>query len=206
MLNILMQEKDAKLLQSSALVVADQIVSHIPALNIAWGLSKALYESGMKLRQQKALEWVEMVRDNPHTFTKELLENIEFQDGFVCALEKYLTERNESKRKTFRTIFLGYADSDHREAFPLEKYIHTLSQLTEEDILTLRDVDVARDDTNYQVYGNNDQKITNIYNLINLGILHTDPSSRMGPILAPFVWLSDFGKEFRKYIVDRRAV
>lgn len=195
-----MDEKDKQTLKSSALVVADQIASSIPALNVAWGLSKALYGAGLKLRQQRALEWVEMVRDNSGTFTKELLEEEEFQDGFVFALEKYLTERSEEKRQYFRSIFLGYASTNQKSTFQLEKLIHTLSQMSQEDIKVLRDVDVSRTDKNYQIYGNEAQHLTSIYNLINLGILLNDPSSRLGPVNAPFVWISEFGREFITFI------
>lgn len=195
-----MSDKDKQLLRDSALVVADQIASSIPALNIAWGLSKALFGAGMKLRQQKALKWVEMVRDHPEIFTKELLEQEEFQDGFVTAFEKYLTERSEEKRKYFRNIFLGYANSDNKQLFPLEKFIHTLSQMSIEDVEVLRDVDISRQDRNYQIYGNEDTSLASIYSLINLGILMSDPSSRLGSMNAPFVLISEFGKEFVNYI------
>jgi hypothetical protein len=195
-----MNKKDKQIIKDSALVVADEIVSSIPALNIAWGLSKALFGAGLKLRQQKALEWVEMVRDNPGIFTRELLEQEEFQDGFVFALEKYLTERNEGKREYFRSIFLGYAVAERKSIFQLERFIHTLSQMSSEDIRILRDVDVSRKDKNYQIYGNEAIHLANIYNLINLGILLNDPSSRVGPVNAPFVWISEFGEEFIKYL------
>lgn len=195
-----MDEKDKQILKDSALVIADQIASNIPGLNIAWGLSKALYGVGLRLREQKALEWVEMVRDNPSVFTQELLEQQEFQDGFVFALEKYLTERNEEKRKYNRNIFLGYATAGDKTEFPLEKFLHTLSQLNSADIAVLRDVDVSREDKNYQVYGESDKNLSNIYALINTGILHNDPSPRIGPITGPFVWVSEFGRAFIKYI------
>jgi hypothetical protein len=197
-----MNDKDKQLLKDSALVVADQIVSSIPALNIAWGLSKALFSAGMKLRQQKVLEWVEMIRDHPEVFTKKLLSQEEFQDGFALALEKYIIERNENKRKYFRNIFLGFSTSENKYSFTLERFIHTLSQLSIKDIEILRDVDINRQDRNYQIYGNQDTALANIYNLISLGILLNDPSSRLGPINAPFVWISDYGKEFIKYLSD----
>jgi hypothetical protein len=193
-----MKEKDKQILKDSA----DVVVSAIPALNIAWGLSKALYGAGLKLRQQKALEWVEMIRDNPGIFTQELLMQEEFQDGFVFALEKYIIERNEEKRKVFKNIFLGYTTTSQKLLFPLEKYIHTLSQLNIVDINVLKDVDTLRTDRNYQIYGNDSRNLSNIFTLINLGILHNDPSSRMGPVDAPFIWISEFGKEFIKYIKD----
>ena len=191
-----MNEKDKQILKDST----DVIVSAIPALNIAWGLSKALYGAGLKLRQQKALEWIEMIRDNPGIFTHELLLQEEFQDGFVFALEKYIIERSEEKRRVFKDIFLGYASTSQKLLFPLEKYVHTLSQLNIDDINVLKDVDVSRTDRNYQIYGNETKNLSNIFALINLGILHNDPSSRMGPVDAPFIWISEFGKEFIKYI------
>lgn len=178
----------------------DAIVSAVPGLNVAWGLSKALYGAGLKLRRQKALEWVEMVKDNPAIFARELLEQEEFQDGFVVALEKYLTERSEIKRKYFQKIFLGYSLTDHKDTFQLEKFIHTLSQLSPDDILVLKDIDTSRQDTNYQIYGNERTRLSNIYNLINLGILHNDTGSRIGPVESPFVFISEFGKEFVKYL------
>ncbi|MBU1092413.1 hypothetical protein KJ836_01965 [Patescibacteria group bacterium] len=198
-------EINKQILKDSALVVADQIASSIPVLNIAWGLSKALYGAGLKIRQQKALEWVEMVRDNPAVFTQKLLEQEEFQDGFVYALEKYLLERNEDKKSYFKNIFLGYAQANSMRDFPLEKFIHTLSQLNEIDIEVIRDIDLTRTDKNYQIYGNEERRLTNIFNLISLGILHSDPSSRLGPMKAPFVWISEFGREFIKYLKTAKS-
>lgn len=195
-----MNEKDKIILGDSV----DAIVSSMPGLNIAWGLSMALYGSGLKLRQKKALEWVEMIKDNPYIFTQELLKNEIFQDGFACALEKYIIERNEKKRKYFRNIFLGFSISDDKQDFPLEKFIHTLSQSSEVDIEVLRDANVIHEDKDYQIYGNKNYRISNIHNLINLGILGNDPSSRLGHLNAPFVWVSEFGKEFIKYIENEK--
>lgn len=198
-----MKTKDKQLIKDSALVVADQIASSIPALNIAWGLSKALYGAGIKLRQQRALEWVEMVRDHPEVFTKQLLGQDEFQDGFVFALERYLIERNEEKRQIFRNIFLGFAQADDKETFPLEKFTHTLSQLSELDIAVMKDIDLNEQGRNYQIYGDNPKRIENIFNLINLGILLETTGNRLGhnsEKSPPFVKVSFFGKEFVQYI------
>ena len=198
-----MDKKDAQIIKDSALVVADQIASSIPALNLAWGLAKALFGAGLKLRQQRAKEWVEMIRDNTEIFTRAILEQEEFQDGFVYALERYLTERSEEKRKYFKNIFLGYATVERKSTFQLEKFIHTLSQMSSEDIVVLKDVDISRKDRNYQIYEQQTTHLASIYNLITLGILLNDPSSRIGPSnLIPFVWISEFGKEFIKYIKE----
>lgn len=198
-------EKDKIILEDSGLVVADAIVSSIPGLNIPWNLSKAFFEAGMKLRVKKAVEWVEMVRDNPSVFTKDLWSDEKFQDGFVVALEKYLVERDESKRQIFRNIFLGYVQAQDKEKFPLEKFIHTLSQMGEMDIEVLRDVKIDEqglDYKNYQIYGNTPDRIEYIYNLINLGLLLDVTGSRLGhsPENSPWVRPTYFCKEFVKYI------
>lgn len=86
-------EKNKQIIKDSALVIADQIASTLPGLNIAWNLSKALYGAGLKLREQRALEWVEMVRDHPSAFTELILKDAKFQDGFVYALERYIREK-----------------------------------------------------------------------------------------------------------------
>lgn len=194
-----MNEKDKQLLKDSAMVVADQIASTLPGLNIAWGLSKALYGAGLKLREQRALEWVEMVRDNPSAFTESILQDAKFQDGFVYALERYIREKNENKRTTMRAIFLGFALSPNQDSFELERMYHVVSILNFKDITVLKDVNVTRDDF-HQVYEQTADKNENVYNLVNAGILMSDYSSRIGPIAAPFVKATAFGKSFIKFL------
>jgi hypothetical protein len=194
-----MQQKNKQLLKDSALVMADQIASTLPGLNIAWGLSKALYGAGLKLREQRALEWVEMVRDNPSAFTESILQDAKFQDGFVYALERYIREKNENKRTTMRAIFLGFALSSNQDRFELERMYHVISILNLEDITVLKDVNVTRDDF-HQVYEQTADKNENVYNLVSAGILMSDYSSRIGPIAAPFIKITEFGKDFIKFL------
>lgn len=180
----------------------DAIVNQIPGLNLAWGLSKALFGAGIKLREKRAMEWVEMIRKNPSIMTAQVLSDEIFQDGFAFALEKYLTERNEEKRKTFRNIFLGFAKAQDKSKFPLEKLIHTLSQLSERDIEVLGDVNIEEKGRNYQIYGGNYNRIENIYNLIGLGLLSDVTGDRAGHHLenSPFVISTYYCKEFVEYL------
>lgn len=209
--------KDKILIQDSALVMADQIASNIPLLNIAWGLSKAFLGSGLKLRQDRALEWVEMIRDNPNIFTKIVLNNQNFQDGFVYSLENFIRERSEEKRKIIKKFFLGFSESESEKQkdFLLEKIFHSLAQLSPDDIKVLRDVSIKDatafkpEDENgnpenknllYQIYGNKIIYRENIYNLINLGLFIDETGNRLGHHYAPLITLSKFGLEFIKYI------
>lgn len=193
--------KDKIILKDVALATADIIASKV-GLDIPWKLSKALFGAGMKLREKRALEWVEMVRDNPSIFTKTILSDESFQDGFVVALERYLVERNEEKRKIFKNIFLGFAKAENKAKFPLEKFTHTLTQLSEVDIEVLKDLKVDEKGQNYQIYGGNSNRIENIYNLIGLGLLLDVTGNRLGhnPENSPFVKPTFFCKEFVEYL------
>lgn len=147
-----MNEKDQQILKDSALVIADQIASNLPGLNIAWGLTKALHGAGLKLRQNRALEWVEMVRDNPSIFSEEILKSENFQDAFVYSFEKYISERNEKKRQIIRQIFLGYAQSADLEQFEIERMISLLFLVSKEGLELLHLLDKL---SNTIVYKNN---------------------------------------------------
>ncbi len=193
-----MKEKDKQIARDIAEVTIDAVVSKIPGLDIAWGLSKALLGAGLKLRQQRALEWVEMVRANPGIFSKDILAEEAFQDGFVFALEKYIAERSETKRKHYRKIFLGFTEAENKSEFELEKFFQTLLTLNETDISILGYVD-THSPNSYQLF--DDAKyLDSVYNLVNVGIIYVDPSSRMGPIHSPNVYTSDFGRRFIRYL------
>ncbi|MEN8252937.1 MAG: hypothetical protein ABFQ62_00995 [Patescibacteria group bacterium] len=206
----MIKRKDKILIKKTLTIATDAFVDELdkdyPGIKIAWNLSKSLFGAAIKLREEKALEWVEMVKDNPRHFTENVLSDEKFQDGFAIAFERYLVERSSKKREIFRNIFLGFSEAADKESFPLEKCTHTLSQLSQVDILTLGDVDISKiDDRNYQVYGANANRRDNIINLIGLGILIDTTGNRMGFSLknSPFVRVSPFGLEFIGYIKDK---
>jgi len=190
-----MNKKDIQIIKDSA----DAIISNTPVFGIAWGLSKALFGAGMKLRQERVIEWAEMIKDNPGVFAKEILETNQFQDGFVFALEKYIRERSEVKRKIMKNIFLSFTEAEKKGNFEIERMYHTLSILNYDDLMILKDVDIEQEDF-HQIYKNTTEKNENIYNLISAGILTSDYSSRLGPIRAPFVKITRFGKDFINYL------
>lgn len=132
-----MKESDKELLEGAGLASADAVVATIDALMGtgalaagAWGLAKSYFGRGLALRQSKALEWVEMVRDNPSIFTKVLLESYVFQDAFVTSLEGYIKERSEEKREVLRAIFLDYSKFPDAEDYPLEKMQNIVQLIT----------------------------------------------------------------------------
>ncbi|MDB5175549.1 MAG: hypothetical protein JWM81_407 [Candidatus Saccharibacteria bacterium] len=209
-----MKDSDKELLKASAAVVADQAVSaagtalsgadkialSVVGLGTAWGLTKAIFGNALKLREKRAIEWVELIRDNPEIFTEDVLATETFQDGFVYCVEQYLAERNEEKRQYIKNVFLGYVATGDHEEFPLERLLMTSQQLSNIDVATLKDVDLSRQDKSYQIYGSTDKNEDNIYNLTHLGLLSQFSDNRITEgYPAPFVRVTAFGKEFIEY-------
>ncbi len=136
---IFMKEIDKIVLTASGVAIIDGIVATLdPSFLTAWWLCLALWQANIRYREKRALEWVENIRDNPLIFTAELLDDENFQDGFVYLFQKYILERNKDKRKIVKNILLGFAKSDNRGEFELEKICNTLDRLSIEDIEILR--------------------------------------------------------------------
>jgi hypothetical protein len=100
-------------------------------------LTRGLYGANIELRQERALEFIETIRNNPTIFTQELLKSQQFQDGFVYTFEKYLQERSEAKRKIIQQIFKKYSIESSKESFELERYVSTLQQVSVDDLVIL---------------------------------------------------------------------
>lgn len=131
-----MKDSDKHLVKAAGATAIDAAVVSIdtalgvPVATGIWGLSKAFLGRGIALRQNKALEWVEMIRDNPAIFTRELLESEEFQDTFVICLEAYLKERSYEKRVLLQAIFRDYTSVKNPETYPVERLYEITRQIT----------------------------------------------------------------------------
>lgn len=132
-----MNNSDKNLLKRSAYEVADSIASNIPGVSQAWALGKALYGNAMELRQQRVLEWVEAIQNDPSTFNQSVVNSEEFQDGFIAGLEDYIKLRAFLKRRIALKIFSEFADSSDKVEFPLERYNDTLKKISPASLRTL---------------------------------------------------------------------
>ncbi|MEN9852465.1 MAG: hypothetical protein RI996_408 [Candidatus Parcubacteria bacterium] len=219
-----MNEKDGQILKDSAIVIADNIASIIPGLSIAWNLSKALYGAGLKLREQRVLEWVEMVRDNPNVFYEQILSSENFQDTFVYSFEKYILERNETKRLIIKSIFIGYSQSKDFEQFEIERMTNFLSIISYkglELLKLLKDIPEVRGKNLSELFleylvsdsSSNPEKyklepgsnVREIWadaetDLISVGILRTYNIPRLGGTNYHDYDFTNTGREFIKYI------
>lgn len=112
--------------------VVDAIATSIPGIDIAYKLAKAYMGRGMKLRQQRVLQWVEFVRDNLGEFSKQLFENEQFQDCFVLLTEGYVKERAKRKRMLHQQVLLGITRLSPEELnnYQLERMIAVTNQIS----------------------------------------------------------------------------
>ncbi len=140
------KKRNLRVAKTSTIVVVDNLVSAIdnsinggqPLLGTSWSLLKGIYGASVELRQERAIEFIEMIRDNPSIFTKEVLATEEFQDGFVYTFQKYLNERIAKKRKIIKEVFFGFSSSTLKQDFKLERLLFTLEQLSLEDIEVIK--------------------------------------------------------------------
>lgn len=113
------------------------VLGGVPALSGAWALAKALLGNSLDLRQQRALEFIEAINNNPTVFTQEVVNSEAFQDGFVVALTEHIKIRNFLKRRIALKIFEEFVESNDKVEFPLERFYDTLSKLSSSSIKTL---------------------------------------------------------------------
>ncbi len=134
---------DKLLLEEVETIAADEVVdaiaTSIPGINIAYNIAKAYMGRGMKLRQQRVLEWVEFVRDNLGEFSKQLFDNEQFQDCFALLTEGYVRERAKRKRTLHQQILLGITKFSQKEieGYQLERMIAVTNQISLEALSVL---------------------------------------------------------------------
>jgi hypothetical protein len=131
------KKSDVNLVKRSAFEVADAIASNIAGVNIAWALVKSLSGNALELRQQRALEFVEAIQNDPSTFNNTVVSSEAFQDGFVVALTEHIKIRNFLKRRIALKMFNEFAKTEDKVEFPLERFYDTLSKLSTASIKTL---------------------------------------------------------------------
>jgi|GEM_PF-1256330 len=131
-----------KVVKKSAIVVIDNLVTQLdyslnqgaPLFGVTWGICKGVFSSVIELRQDRAIELIKTVVDNTNPFSKKVLSDVHFQDGFVYIFEKYIRERSEYKRVLIKNVLFGFASFDRKEDFNLERILVTLQQVSVEEI------------------------------------------------------------------------
>lgn len=132
-----MGKQEKKELEHFAKDSINALVSRIPCFGIVWDVTQAFLAASIKVRQERAVEWIELVRKHPSVFSERLFRDEQFQDGFVLLLEKYLRERDSAKRQILQKILLGFAKAEDLSSFDLERLSNVAEQITSEDIKIL---------------------------------------------------------------------
>ena len=210
-----MNNKDQIIMQDSALTIADSIVTTInsPSLNMAWGLCKNLFGAGMKLREKKALEWVEMIKNNPSIFTEQILKDEQFQDGFVYVFESFLKERNEERRRCYKKFFIDFANSGKYLEYPIETYVAVLSQFEPNDFILLKNLNLEIEKSKYQLVSKDEHYVRKLNNLIRLRIVELPMAGSLKRELSELIGnhfgsneiqiqYSEFGKRLIGFIIS----
>ena len=94
-----------------------------------------LYGVYMAYNQEEINEIVEFIKEHPEKFREEIVQSKEFEKGFLLFFEQYLKQRVEEKKQILKNIILGYALSDNKKDYELERFNDCLIRMT---IPTLR--------------------------------------------------------------------
>ena len=112
----------------------------------------------------------------------------------MYALEQYIKERSEQKRLKYKQIFLGFVQTKNKETFELERFYMTLQVLDESALDALQSVDLHTP-SSYCLY-DDERNIEGVYTLIHAGIIIFDTTAKMGPLPAPYVFTTSYGRRF----------
>lgn len=198
-----MNKSDRNLLKSSAYEVADSIASNIPGVAQAWALCKALYGNALELRQQRALEWVEAIQNDQATFNEQIVKSEEFQDGFIVGLENYIKLRSHIKRRVALKIFNGFATSETKIEYQLERLNDTLAKISHSSLDGLALIKRTADSSTFQDVG--EQLATALQELEYLGLVRQggDIGGKLWSATDSFNWrLTQFAHEFVRFIEE----
>ncbi len=132
------QDLDLEISKRSFISSVDALVAGSAEAALAWGLIKTLFGAHLEVRKERTINFLKKIIDNPEIFTEKIVNSEEFRDGLIFTFEKYLFERNKIKRDAIFNIFKGYAKKGCSNDFKLEKFLHTLSLLTEYEAKVLK--------------------------------------------------------------------
>ena len=84
----------------------------------------------MAYNQEEINEVVEFIKEHPREFREDIVQSKEFEKGFLLFFEQYLKQRVEEKKRILKNIILGYALSDNKKDYELERLNDCLMGMT----------------------------------------------------------------------------
>lgn len=114
--------------------IVDGLVASYPQAGIPLKLIHATFGLRLAYKQEEINQFVQHLMDNQDTFTKELFESKDFQDGMTVFLDDYLKLRGGEKLEIARGIFSDFAKSSNMPLYPIEMYDDTLAKISQAGI------------------------------------------------------------------------
>jgi hypothetical protein len=116
----------------------DILVSSKPEWQVPWFCIKGFLGATFNFQQVKISWFVDFLKEHPETFTKTILSDPKFQEGFVTTYTNYILQRNEEKLEIIKSIFLDFTTSQNKQDYELERYYDTVNRISIQAIELLR--------------------------------------------------------------------
>ena len=118
----------------SAGAVIDPLLMAAPQLGVPLKVLQVTFGLRLAYKQEEINQFVEHLIDNQHTFTKDLFNQKEFQDGLVIFMDDYFKMRGTEKLRIARDIFTDFSKSRNMPLYPIEAYDDTLMRISQEGL------------------------------------------------------------------------
>lgn len=134
----ILKETKKIVIKNFLLPTINTFVTQYPEFIPHWLLVQGFFGSLFDLQQERINIFIEYIKKNKETFTKEVVENLDFKDGFVITFQEYIKQRNENKRKIMQEIFLGFTKFKNKPNFQLERMYDILNKLSDYHIYLIK--------------------------------------------------------------------
>lgn len=118
-------------------IIFSSLLISYPGFKLAIHEAIGLFGYYMALKQEEVNSFVQDLMKHPEVYRKEIIESKEFRDGFIIVFENYLKARTEEKKQFIKNILLGFAKSNNKKKFELERLQDTILKISSESIEVL---------------------------------------------------------------------
>ncbi len=116
------------------LTLAMSILGGNPIWSCLLTAASGILGAYLQYNQSKLNNFVRFIKEHPNEFSELILKQPAFQEGFFISLEAYLKSRDEEKMNIIKKIFLGFATSEDKKNYELERLFSVVSRLSPEGI------------------------------------------------------------------------
>jgi len=118
-----------------------------PIWPILFTSAHGLFSYYLYYKQERLSAFVRWIKAHPNEFSEELIQQPAFQQGFFPTLEAFLRARSEKKMKLIQQIFLGFAETEDKEEFELERFYEIIKLISAPQIELLSSLNKDGKDT-----------------------------------------------------------